>query len=457
MISRRAPAVLLTALALPLAVAAAAPTITGPDPERLAIALPVRDLRAEFPDAAIFDLKDVLARVAPGNLDTRIARSVVDAAWAERRSAVAAWWPDLTVGALSRHTDGMLQGTFGDLGEATFETALLGAIVRWNLNPGEIHHRGRAALEAASAAEAGADGVLERARAQAAARYIELAGAVALVGLARQTRDDAAEFLRLTRALEEKGIAPGVDVQRARAEAARREDSVATAERVYRVASARLAETLDLDPAVPILPAEASLGPVDLPPPEDPEDLVALALAGRPEVRAAGREVAAAEARLAALRWGAFGPDVTLEVQQSALGLTFSDTGAQSIYTARLGVTLRPDQAGELRAARARLEAARLREARARLGVRTEVVEAREAVVLSHRRLGPAREALEAAGQALRISQVRFASGLGSALEILQAQDAVAAARVTAAAVLVEAGRSVTDLRRAVGIPIESM
>lgn len=425
--------------------------------ERTLLSFPVRleDVKVSEAEAVTLDLPAVLGRAGRDNLDLRIARSDADAAEGERQRAAGRWWPDLGVGALARHTDGTVQGTFGELGRTVFGTALLNAIVRWDLNPGATFYRSRAARSEAGAAQASVEVTQQRSLLAAATRYIELAGAVVFVTVARQTHGDALEFLRLTTTLEQKGLGPGVDVQLARAEAARREEALAVTQRTFRVASARLAASLNLDPAVLILPAEATIDPVDLPEREEVGALVARALAGRPEVQAAGREVAAAESRVAALRWEAYGPGVTVEAQQGYLGTDFDDVFERSIYGAQIGWTFRPDQIGAVRAARARLQAARLDQERVSERIRAEVVLALEEVELSRRRQGIARRMLEAGEEALHISQVRFARGLGNSLEVLRAQDSVAAARAEAVTALVEARRSLFELRQALGERID--
>ena len=73
---------------------------------------------------------------------------------------------------------------------------------------------------------------------------------------------------------------------------------------------------------------------------------------------------------------------------------------------------------------------------------------------LSRQRLVLAAEALDAAENALRISRLRFEQGIGNTLEVLQAQDVLAAARAEAVSVIVDAHRAVFELRHAVGGPI---
>ncbi len=423
-----------------------------------ALSIPVRPTEIPGIGAApvVLDLRAVLDRAESGNLDLRAARARAEAAEGDRGSARGRWWPSLTVGALSRHTEGTLQGTFGDIGSSNFDTALASAILRWELNPAATHFRSRAAGDEADAARAGADAVRLEARVAAATGYVELLGAAALAGVARKTMDDASEFLKVVRALEGQGLGPEVDVERARSEIAVRGRSLAEAEEAFRLASVRLAEILDLDPGAMILPRDTLIAPPRLPSTEDAETLVARALEIRPEPKAAAGEAAAARSLLAALRWDAYGPGVSMEAQRGWLGTSFPEAGNQSIYSARLGWTFNVSQAPALRAARVRLTAAEFELERARQRVRAEVMTAREAVGLARERLELAREGLEAAESAARISQARFAGGMGSALEILQAQDAAAAARANAVSVLVEAHRSVFELRRALGVALDA-
>ncbi len=442
-------------VALLVFLVAQARTAGAPAEDSLQVEVDLADVGGKGTGAVTLDLPAVLERAGRQNLDVRISEAVSAEAEGERQSARAAWWPDLTLGALTRHTDGTLQGTFGDFGTTVFSTALANAILRWDLNPGATHFRRVATREQAAGAQANVLATRLQVQETAAARYLELVGAAALATVARHTRDDASEFLKLTRVLEEKGLGLGADVQRARAELARREGALALARRAFRIASARLAEALDLDPAATILPADETIMAPELPAVDDVSELLTRALASRQEMIAATREVGANESRLSALRWQAYGPNVALEAQQGYIGPTLPETSEQSFYCARVGWTIRPSDVGAQHAARARLERARLEQERTRLRIAAEVVEGREAVTLAGSRLLPAREALEAAEQALHFSQVRFGGGIGNALEVLQAQDAVAAARAEAVSVLVEAHEAVYRLRRVLGMPLD--
>jgi outer membrane protein TolC len=151
------------------------------------------------------------------------------------------------------------------------------------------------------------------------------------------------------------------------------------------------------------------------------------------------------------LRWAAYGFDLSVGLQEGVVGRTFADTGERTIYGAQIGWTFRPSQVGEIRATGARLEASRVEELKTRQRIRREVVTAREELEVARQNLGFAGEALGAAERALQLSRVRFSGGLGGALDVLEAQEALAAARVRAVAVLVDAHRAVFEMQRALG------
>ncbi len=397
------------------------------------------------------DLLEVLERADTQNLSLRASQNATQVADAGLDAATYRWWPSISVGVLRSHTDGTLQGTFGDIGTSSFGTAIANAIVRWDLNPGQTHFQVQRAEREAAATHAGAEAARQETHLLAARLYLELVGTAALATVARQTQDDAEEFLNITVTLEENGLGPDVDVQRARTQLARRRQVLAAAYAAFRIASARLAEALNLKPDTTIVPRQEEIRAPGLPAPESQDSLIAQAILNRPETREAAENIAAAEAALSGFRWAAYGLDVAVGLQEGAVGQTFNDTGERTIYGAQIEWTFRPSQIGELRAVSARLEAFRIEEEKTRQRICREVVAAREGIELARQNLDYTGEALEAAERALKLSQLRFSGGLGSSLEFLDAQEALATVRINAVTVLVDAHRAVFELQRALG------
>src|SRR2546428_1647411 len=199
------------------ALVVSAGSLGAAEPPTLRIAVRPAELVAPGGEMRTLDLRAVLELAARDNLDSRVSAAEAAAAEGESQAFSGRWWPTFTVSALARHTDGTVQGTVGDIEMTVFSTALANAILRWELNPAATHLRSRTARQAAAAAVAGSEAARLKAQLAAATQYAQLLGAAGLTTVARQTRDDAAEVLRLTRLLEEEGLGLGGDVPTARA------------------------------------------------------------------------------------------------------------------------------------------------------------------------------------------------------------------------------------------------
>jgi outer membrane protein TolC len=79
-------------------------------------------------------------------------------------------------------------------------------------------------------------------------------------------------------------------------------------------------------------------------------------------------------------------------------------------------------------------------------GVRAAVADALDAVAAAAERLPQARAGLDAAGRSLRISEARYQAGSALAIEVLEAEDAVARARLDLADAVVAFNRAQLDL-----------
>lgn len=132
----------------------------------------------------------------------------------------------------------------------------------------------------------------------AAVGYAELLRAEGHRAVADQARTEAREVARLTEEYAATGFGRQADANRAAAELAEREAAVQAAEGEVIVASARLAQVLNLDPSIRLHPTDAYVVPHPIVPSPMPLiQLIALALLQRPEL--AERRTAIREAFLA--------------------------------------------------------------------------------------------------------------------------------------------------------------
>lgn len=170
-----------------------------------------------------------------------------------------------------------------------------------------------------------------------------------------------------------------------------------------------------------------------------PGDLVARALEGSPDVatKKAAVEVAAVQERTAA---DAFRPRLDLDAYVQAQGLGNDDVGAGlsqlfgfGVLSARVGLTLElpltgTRQRAEASRAKASTTSARHALEATRQSVRSDVVVTAEKCDLARRRIELAKESVAYAEQQLAAEKGRFQSGSGTALQVIQAQDATQAA-----------------------------
>lgn len=261
------------------------------------------------------------------------------------------------------------------------------------------------------------------------------------IAVARRTLEDASAHFTA-------GSATRVDVMRAqlavlRAEQAAADTEVAAA-RAYR-ALARLLGTRERLRVVPAAapPSRAAAG----------RDLVASALARRPEIAAGRERVAALAAQKRAFAWqwapslSAFG-NFNLGNYQSFSG----DRYAWSVGL-ELGWVIYD---GGVRDAQRRRAAAEEREQAAELDllrdtVADQVLDARDELRTRRRAFESARQEARLTRETLELVRVQYGAGAASQLDLLQAQDAVVSADVAVARARFDVALATLRLERAIG------
>jgi len=151
--------------------------------------------------------------------------------------------------------------------------------------------------------------------------YLELLRAEGRRAIALETRDQAREVARITAAFAETGQGRPADADRAATELEKRDDDFLRAESQVLLASARLAQLLDLDPSTRLRAVDGWVVPTPLVPDPTPlPELIALALTQRPELsqrRAAIREALLAVRGAKVLP---FSPTVSVGYSDSTFG-----------------------------------------------------------------------------------------------------------------------------------------
>ncbi|MCB1056514.1 MAG: TolC family protein [Acidobacteria bacterium] len=185
----------------------------------------------------------------------------------------------------------------------------------------------------------------------------------------------------------------------------------------------------------------------------DVKAAVARALEQRPDLASASAQVEAAEASVAAARRQRL-PSLGVRADWGSIGSTASDTEHTYSVAAGLRIPLFEGGriAGDVREAQGRLDQARATlddlRSRVELDVRSAYLDQESAA----ERVEVASEARELAASQLEQAQDRFTAGVADGLEVVQAQEAVAAAAERYVSALYDFNRAKVNLALALGV-----
>ncbi|MBI2434952.1 MAG: TolC family protein [Candidatus Hydrogenedentes bacterium] len=332
------------------------------------------------------------------------------------------------------------------------------------------------------------------------------------VNIASQLVSDAESFEHIARVRAEAGVGLGSDVARAEANAAASKSRLEEAREVWRQTSVLMAVVLRKDSAVLLDPADNDMEEwtvAERHGAQKPEEIAK----NRPDVEALRQESQVAENRVQASRWGLFGPKLIAEARLSGVGghgeRSLSDRGdvlsnaagsasraatswqnvlpegsttplttafgsfGRAFYDYRdvfreadqnVGLEGRTNLAvglvwtfsfnkrDRLRELKVRKESDQLRAQQLEERATGEVRSAQSAMESSSKRIRFAENELEAAETNRRIALARFREGTAIALEVLDAQQAIAQARLNLARHVVDHNLAQARLLAAAGV-----
>jgi outer membrane protein TolC len=413
-------------------------------PVSSAIALPRPDFLKSAPTRVIA-LDEVLRLARTQNPRVGIAEQRVREERANRSLAQAQLLPDLNVAAgLAR----LLPNIATVAGVPTGRAKLY-------LAPGKVLYDLRASREDLKAATAGQQTATADALTLGAEQYYELVRAEAFVHIAEQAVARSQELVRVSQELENRGAGLKSDTLRSQAQLAADRQFLLRSQEAYREAAVSLATTLLLPPEPLLVPGLEQARPETLVPETDTEMLIRRALSARPEVREAEATVGADRAREKGALWSALIP--SLGVEQWFGGV--SNHPADDRRTWYFAEWKLFDELGQSAAARKQAAAAQrrsdeLRADQLRAEITAGVMEAAEATRVTRAQIETAQEGVIAARAALELSQVRLQGGVGLALEVLQAQDALTRAEVNLVDAILDYNRAQVELRSRIGQPL---
>ncbi|HUY92717.1 MAG TPA: TolC family protein [Pirellulales bacterium] len=280
------------------------------------------------------DLASAFELAGVRNPEIMLARERVTETAAIRQFAAAQILPNLNVGANYDAHTGNLQQSFGREIKVNRSAFYVGAGanaiaagsvnipgVMWNQNISQGIFTYLVAQQTVRQQQFTSQAVRNDVLKGVALAYVQLLQAAGRRAIAVSIRDDAKEIARLTRAYAITGQGRQSDADRAATELGKRETDLLVAEGELLMASARLAQLLNLDPMMRLQPAEAWVVPTPLvPEPITLQELIAMAALRRPELAAQREAIAIAMLNLRGARILPFSPTVMLGFSAGTFG-----------------------------------------------------------------------------------------------------------------------------------------
>lgn len=247
------------------------------------------------------------------------------------------------------------------------------------------------------------------------------------------------------------GTAAQADVIRARAAVASAQAELVAARGQVEISLAALRSALALPPGAPISVADPSAPAVQ---PLSAAEAAAEAARQRPEVLRADADVRGTQAavRLAEIRAGAqvtvsAGGTVQVTPDPGQAGWSVSATVSHPLFDG--GRTK-----AAVEEARANLQAAQARREATLLAIQSQAVQAAVSVNSAAARVEATRVSAEAGEEALRVSDGRYRAGVGTLVEVLDAQSSATQARIGAVQALFDLHLAVVSQQHALGRPL---
>jgi multidrug efflux system outer membrane protein len=412
--------------------------------------LPAGDWWQAFGDPTLSDLE---GRVERGNFTLAAAAARYEQARGLLRQTRGSLFPEIDLGAAASRTRVSADRPLTSGSAATYNVGQVGPSLTYEIDLfGRVRNSVRAASDTAQASAADVAAVRLGLQAQLATAYFDMRGLDARIVLLRQTVAAYARANDLTNTRHQGGIASGIDTSRSQAQL-----SSARAE-LSAVATARANDEHAIAVLTGEAPATFAIAVVDrqTPPPLIPAGLPSTLLERRPDIAAAERRVAAANARIGVARAALF-PSITLGAStgfQAASGALLS-AGATYWALGPLGVAQAIFDGGRRRGgveiARGQFDEAAADYRQTVLAAFREVEDDLNAARNLAQQERDQQNAAAAAERTRDLALIRYRDGAADYLEVTTAQTAALDAERALLQVRSSQLETATDLFRALG------
>jgi outer membrane protein TolC len=412
--------------------------------------------------SSVIDFPTVLRLAGANNLDVQITRQRLAEARANHEGTVWQFFPWISPGAGYRRHDNLIQDVAGNIVDVHKESYTIGPALTGQVDLGDAIYKNLASRQLVKAADYAFQSQTQDSLLAAAQGYFDLIKAQSAVGVANDAVRISTNYFQELQHAVDAGIAFKGDVLRVQVQTEKNRLTLRQAQEQQRIAAARLAQTLHLDPAVELVPSQSELLPLELVSADAALDsLVAQALSLRSELQ---QNRALVQAAQQASRGATYGPLIpTLGAQAFAGGLGGGpDQGSHRFgesedYTITLGWRLGPGglfDRSRVHAAESRLKVNELTGQKLLDEITRQVVETRARVQSQADQLAISSRAIEAAEETLRLSRERKELAVGAVLETVQAEQELTRARLDYVNAITEYNKAQHALKRAIGDPV---
>ncbi|MCC6483232.1 MAG: TolC family protein [Armatimonadetes bacterium] len=261
------------------------------------------------------------------------------------------------------------------------------------------------------------------------------------------------EQLRLANVRLEAGSAPKFDVLRAQTDLANAEQTLISAQNGVRIAEIALANTLGVRLVFPVRLQSPDIQPRTLP---EVDQLIKEGESSRPEAEANEASIEAAKKGIHIARAG-LSPSLQLAFHYNYNGNTTLFQPRQFTSDLLLSVSIPIFDGGVTRGrieqAKANLETAKASYDQTDLNIRLDVEQAYVSIQNAEKRLATAQTTQAQAQEALRLAQVRYEAGVGTPVEITDAEVAYTQAQTNVVNARYDVLLAYARLARATGEP----
>src|SRR5438034_3230486 len=414
---------------------------------------------AKTNNAHPIDLPTALRLANAQNLDIQIARERIKEAKANHESAVELFLPWISPGAAYRRHENRIQAVDGAMLDVDKQSYTVGGTLTAQVELGDAVYKSLTAKQLVNAADHALESQRQDSALAAAQGYYDLARAKAIADVFKEAMTISQDYQKQLHEAVGIGIAFKGDELRVQVQTERYQLSLRQALEQQRVAAARLAQILHLDPSVELVPQDTDLVPLTLVEPNAPLDsLVQQALRSRPELKQSQALVTAARDAKNGAVYGPLIPSVGAQAFGGGLGGGKNDStgnfGQSEDYFVGIGWRIGPGglfDSGRVHASKARLETARLSGTKVQDEITRQVVESHARAQSLLDQIATARQNLTTTSETLRLTRERKQFGVGAVLEDIQAQQELTRARSDYLSAVAEFNKAQYGLAKAVG------